>query len=198
VIDPAPWYIIDNIQHYATVWRKMQISGHHIEECFTAGTELELTVLSEDGLTLRHNKIKGSQSYSTFGCMSVDDFNKDFVLLIEDQIDVRLNGVYEINTTSDFHGTYREFHRLPYAEYNGENRAPNKYNSTWCGINVVTDSGEYWQGQSLHSEDYAADANGESVMNVDWKRGSNAYWVLNPDNHDNGRYTGIDVQHTLQ
>ena len=35
-------------------------------------------------------------------------------------------------------------------------------------------------------------------MNVDWQRGSNAYWVLNPDNHDDARFQGIDVQHTLE
>jgi hypothetical protein len=67
----------------------MQISGHHIEDFFTANSELELTVLSEDGLTLRHNKIKGTQSYNTLGGMPVDDFNKDFVIMIEKQVDVK-------------------------------------------------------------------------------------------------------------
>ena len=46
--------------------------------------------------------------------------------------------------------------------------------------------------------DFTLDANGESVMNVDWKRGSNAYWVLNPDNHNNGRFYSIDVHHFFQ
>jgi hypothetical protein len=106
--------------------------------------------------------------------------------------------VYEINTTDDFHGTYREFHRLPYAEYDGLHRDPVAYQSTWCGINVVTDTGEYWWGQSLHSRDFTLDENGEYTMNVDWKRGSNAYWVLNPDNHNNGRFYSIDVHHILE
>ena len=101
------------------------------------------------------------------------------------QTDLRQNGVYEINTTNDFHGTYREFRKLPYAEYDGEHRPPNKYNTTWCGINVVTDNGEYWYGQSLHSEDYTADSNGELVMNVDWKRGSDASMVLIHQNYPN-------------
>jgi hypothetical protein len=130
-----------------------------------------------------HNKIKSTQSWSTFGGMPVDDFNKDFVIAIETQTDVRQNGVYEYNTTDDFHGTYREFHRLPYAEYDGFHRDPTAYQSTWCGINVLTDSGEYWWGQSLHSRDFTLDEKGECTMNVHWQRGSNASWVLNPDNH---------------
>ena len=198
MIDPAPWHTIDNIQHYAAVWRKMQIGGHHTKEFFTANAELTNAVLSEDGLTLRHNTVEPKQGDTTFGGMPVNDFNKFFIFSIEMQTDVKQNGVYGLNTTDDFHGTYREFHRLPYAEYDGYNRDPAAYQSTWCGINVVTDSGEYWQGQSLHSEDFVLDANGEYVMNVDWKRGSDAYWVLNPDNHDNGRWERIDVQHTLE
>jgi hypothetical protein len=152
VIDPAPWHTIGNIQHYATVWRKMQIGGHHTKELFTANAELTNAVLSEDGLTLRHNTVEPKQGDTTFGGMPVNDFNKDFIISIEMQTDVRQNGVYGINTTNDFHGTYREFYRLPYAEYDGEHRAPYFITSTWCGINVVTDSGEYWYGQSLHSK----------------------------------------------
>ena len=44
--------------------------------------------------------------------MKIEDFNKDFVVTIEMQTDLRQKGVYGINTTDDFHGTYRNFHRL--------------------------------------------------------------------------------------
>jgi hypothetical protein len=200
-MDFAPqWQNIDTngIDYFVVGFRKMCIGGCHIKQFYTANAELTNAALSEDGLILRHNTVEPKQGDDTFGGMKIEDFNKDFVVTIEMQTDVRQNGVYEINTTDDFHGTYREFHRLPYAEYDGHNRDPAAYQSTWCGMNVVTDVGEYWQGQSLHSEDFALDADGESVMNVDWKRGSGAYWVLNPDNNDNGRFYGINVQHTLE
>ena len=185
VLTPAPFWVIEGIQYYITILEKMQIGGAHVKQFFTANSELTNAELSEDGITLRHNIVEPKQGDNTFGGMPVEDFDKDFVITIELQTDLRQNGVYEINTTNDFHGTYREFRKLPYAEYDGEHRQPNKYNTTWCGINVLTDNGEYWYGQSLHSEDYTADSNGELVMNVDWKRGSDASMVLIHQNYPN-------------
>jgi hypothetical protein len=140
----------NGIAYFRMGFRKMCIGGYHMKQFYTANAELTNAVLSEDGLTLRHYTAEAKQGDNTFGGMKIEDFNKDFVITIEMQTDVRQNGVYEINTTDDFHGTYREFHRLPYAEYDGYHRDPAAYQSTWCGINVLTDSGEYWWGQSLH------------------------------------------------
>ena len=179
------WEDTKGVEYFRMGFRKMCIGGYHMKQFFTANAELTNAVLSEDGLTLWHNTVEPKQGDDTFGGMKIEDFNKDFVVTIEMQTDVRENGVYEINTTDDFHGTYREFRKLPYAEYDGEHRQPNKYNTTWCGINVLTDNGENWYGQSLHSEDYTADSNGEFVMNVDWKRGSDASMVLIHQNYPN-------------
>jgi hypothetical protein len=118
----APFWVIDGVQYYITVLEKMQIGGNHVKQFYTANAQLTNAFLSEDGLTLRHNTAEAKQGDNTFGGMKIEDFNKDFVVTIEMQTDVRQNGVYEINTTDDFHGTYREFHRLPYAEYDGYNR----------------------------------------------------------------------------
>jgi hypothetical protein len=93
VMDPAAWYIIDGTQYYVTVWRKMQFSGHHSKEFFTANAELTNAVLSEDGLTLRHSTVEPKQGDSTFGGMRIEDWNKDFVITIEMQTDVRLNSL---------------------------------------------------------------------------------------------------------
>ena len=71
------------------------------------------------------------------------------------------------------------------------------YQSTWCGINVLTDSGEYWWGQSLHSRDFTLDVGGEYTMNVDWKRGSDAHWVLNPDNQSNV-FNDLTLRHIFE
>jgi hypothetical protein len=34
-------------------------------------------------------------------------------------------------------------------------------------------------------------------MNVDWKRGSDAYWVLNPDNHSNV-FNDLTLRHIFE
>ena len=71
----SPYWIIGGIQHYVTVWRKMQISGHHTKEFFTANSQLTNAVLSEDGLILRHNTVEPKQGDDTFGGMKIEDFS---------------------------------------------------------------------------------------------------------------------------